>query len=241
MKKTLFITLVCILACFISYAQENAKQDRSLVVSGSAGASEFSGSIAYQHVWKIGKKRKLGIGTGLRLTSYQGYNKYFKTAPAKLTSGKTGPGVFFSEDIVENIDSVLFKRSQLNALNLSINFVYDFNKKFSAGLNIDAIGFTVGGKRTGRYFANNGAGQTVTASPTAFNLLLISDNDLGSLNSELFVKYKWNDKWGARLGFQFLFVEYRTDQKVQTTPSGEQNDRFRNKSAAGLFGITYQL
>ncbi|MGN6494393.1 MAG: hypothetical protein ACTHLE_20545 [Agriterribacter sp.] len=241
MKKTLFITLVCAGACFTLYAQESAKQDKSVNVSGAVGASEFSTSFAYQHVWRLGKKRKLGVGAGLRFTNYQGYNKYFKTAPAKLTSGKTGPGVLFSEDIVENIDSVQFKRSQLNALNLSINFVYDFNKKFSAGLNIDAIGFTVGGKRTGRYFGNNGAGQTVTASPTAFNLLLISDNDLGSLNSELFVKYKWNDKWGARVGFQFLFIEYSTDTKVQTTPGGEQNDRFRNKSAAGLFGITYQL
>lgn len=223
------------------HAQKNKTVDRSASFTAAFGSSEFSTALAYQHLWKLGKKQKFGIGTGIRLTNYFGSNKYYTTAPAKLTSGKTGPGVFFADDIPQNIDSVLFKKSQANALNLSINFDYNIYKKISVGFNIDAIGFTFGGKQSGSYFGNNGAGAATTAKPTGFNLLLISDNDLGSLNSEFYARYKFNKKWGAKIGFQFLFTEYTASTKVQTTPDGQKNDRFRNKSSGISFGITHQL
>ena len=97
-------------------------------------------------------------------------------------------------------------------------------------------------KQSGIYYGNNFAtGVVVTAKPTPFNVLLISDNDRGSLNSELFVRYKWNDSWGVKLGFQFLFAEYTTDKEVQTTPTGDKNDRFRKKMPGAGIGVTYNL
>lgn len=241
MEKTLSFLLALLAICCTAGAQENQETAQSFIVTGAVGRSEFSTAIAYQHVWKFFKKRKLGIGTGARITSYFGYNRYFKTAPARLISGRTDPLAFFTEDIEENIDSVLFKSTQVNTLNLTINFTYDFSKAFSVGLNLDAIGVTVGGKRSGTYFANDGSTQTIQARPGTVNLLLVSDNDIGSLNSEFFAKYKWNQKWAVRAGLQFLFAEYTTDTKVQTTPDGQKNDRFRHKSAAFLFGVAYQL
>jgi hypothetical protein len=223
------------------HAQKNKLVDKSASFTAAFGSSEFSTALAYNHLWKLGKKQKFGIGAGIRLTNYFGSNKYYTTAPAKLTSGKTGPSVFFADDILQNIDSVLFKKSQVNALNVSINFDYNIYKKISVGFNIDAIGFTFGGKQNGSYLGNNGAGAATTAKPTSFNLLLISDNDLGSLNSEFYAQYKFNKKWGAKAGFQFLFTEYTTATKVQTTPDGQKNDRFRNKSSGISFGITHQL
>ncbi len=240
MKKLLMITLVFVLSTKL-HAQKGKAVDKSASFSAAFGTSEFSTALAYQHLWKLGKKQKFGIGAGIRLTNYFGTNKYYTTAPAKLTSGKTGPGVFFAEDIPANIDSVLFKKSQANALNLSINFDYNIYKKISLGFNIDAIGFTFGGKQSGSYLGNNGSGVATTAKPTTFNLLLVSDNDLGSLNSEFYARYKFNEKWGAKAGFQFLFTEYTTITKVQTTPGGQKNDRFRNKSSAISFGVTRQL
>ena len=71
--------------------------------------------------------------------------------------------------------------------------------------------------------------------------MLISDNDKGSLNSELFARYKWNDSWGVKLGLQFFFAEYTTDTDVQTTPGGEKNDRFRKKMAGVGVGVTYNF
>lgn len=123
-------------------------------------------------------------------------------------------------------------------LNITINLGYNITPRWYAGFNIDAIGFSFGGEKNGRFITNN-AGQTVSAKPTGFNLLLISDNDKGSLNSELFVRYQWNKKWAARLGYQFLFTEYTTATEVQRFP--EANDRFRNKVSAVLFGVSYNL
>lgn len=213
--------------------------EKSFSASAAAGNREFSTAFMYQHLWKVGKKQKFKVGAGLRLTNYFGFDRYYTTAPAKLTSGQTGPGVLFSEDIPQNIDSVIFNHTQVNALNLSINFEYEVYKKLRLGFNIDAIGFSVGGKQNGNYLGNNGIGSATSAKPTGFNLLLVSDNDLGSLNSEFFTAYQYNKKWSAKLGFQFLFAEYTTDTKVQTTPDLQRNDRFRNKSSAISLGIIY--
>jgi hypothetical protein len=240
MNKLFMITVVLIVSIQV-YAQTGKPVDKSASFSAAFGSSDFSTALAYQHLWKLGKKQKFGIGAGIRLSSYFGANKYYTTAPAKLTSGKTGPGVFFADNIPQNIDSVLFKKSQANSLNLSINFDYNIYKKITLGFNIDAIGFTFGGKQNGSYLGNNGVGAATTAKPTGFNLLLVSDNDLGSLNSEFYARYKFNEKWGVKAGFQFLFTEYTTTTKVQTTPDGQKNDRFRNKSSAISFGVTLQL
>lgn len=244
MKQTI-LSIVVMLLCTVTV---NAQADRKRAVNNFAdltigiGSSQVTGSLGYVYNWKIGKREKWEIGLGARYTGYFGSNLYFRTAPAKLTSGKTDPTVLFSKDIDENIDSVLFPKSQINALNISLNFGYRFSKRFSAGLSIDAIGFSFGKKQSGTYYGNNFAtGVPVTARPTGFNLLLISDNDKGSLNSELFARYRWNDYWGIKLGLQFFFAEYTTDKKVQTTPGGDMNDRFRKKMAGAGIGVTYNF
>jgi hypothetical protein len=240
MKKSILVPFIAMftLCATSAQAQQLPTKSREAIFTTAIGSSEFSTALAYQHLWLVGKKRRLGLGAGLRLTNYFGSNKYFTTAPAKLTSGQTGPGVFFADNIEENIDSVLFKNAQVNSLNLSINIQYAFSKKFAAGFNIDAIGFSFGGQKDATYFGNNGTGGATSAKPTGFNLLLISDNDKGSLNSEIYGKYMFNNKWAVKLGYQFLFVEYTTDTEVQTTPDGQTNDRFRNKSSGILLGVT---
>ena len=222
-------------------AQKSSTIDKFASVTLALGGNQFTTAIAYQHLWKLGKKQKWEIGTGGRFTSIFGNNVYYKTAPAKLTSGKTGPGVLFADDILQNIDSVKFNKTQFNALNISVNFAYNINNKFTAGFNIDAIGFSFGGKQNGTYYPNSGITTATSAKPTSFNLLLVSDNDLGTLNSELYGAYKINNKWGAKLGFQFLFTEYTTATAIQTTPDGKKNDRFRNKMSGISIGTTYKF
>ena len=191
MKRILISACLTFLLANVLSAQkkQSCSVNQFADITAGFGSSQVSGAVSYVYNWKIGKRKKWEAGFGARFTSYFGSNLYFKTAPAKLTSGKTGPGVLFADDIKPNIDSVLFPKAQVNALNLSLNFGYNFTKKFSLGLNIDAIGFSFGKKQSGIYYGNNFAsGVAVTARPTGFNLLLISDNDKGSLNSELFVK-----------------------------------------------------
>ncbi len=244
MKKKIFPALLFMLLSL--YAQAQTKVQRHVNqfadVTFGVGSSQFTGSASYVRNWKLGKRKRLEAGFGARFTSYFGSDLYYRTAPAILTSGKTGPGVFFADDILPNIDSVLFPRSQVNMFNLTLNLGYNITKRISAGLNIDLIGFSFGKKQNGIYYANNFAtGIPVTAKPTPVNLFLISDNDKGSLNSEFFARYKWNDSWSIKLAFQFLFAEYTTDGKVQTTPGGDKNDRFRKKMSGVAVGAAYSL
>jgi hypothetical protein len=239
-KKIISISFFALLFVTVN-AQKRTAAEQAASFSLAFGSNQFTTTLNYQYLWNFGKKKQWQMGAGARLTNNFGNKNFFITAPAKLTSGKTGPGVFFADQIIPNIDSIYLLKSQTNALNITINFGYKINDKFSLGFNIDAIGFSFGGNQNATYYGNGGAVGATTAKPTSFNLLLVSDNDLGTLNSEFFGQYNFNKKWAAKLGFQFLFTEYTTSTKVQTTPGGQQNDRFRNKSGELSLGATYQF
>lgn len=213
-------------------------QKKQFDITGAVRKFEGSLSAMYTHSWQLGKKKKFEIGLAGRFTSYLGQNQYYITAPARLTSGSTGPLVIFKENIAANIDTFLIQSPQVNAINVVIHLGYQITNRFAVGFNIDAIGISIGSKKTGSYI-NGVFGQQEQGKPTAFNLLLISDNDLGTLNSELFVKYKWKEKWGFKGGLQFLFTEYTTDTQVQQVP--EPNNRFRDKSLLFAFGVYKNL
>lgn len=232
MKKVLIVAL---LACFFS---EGLSQKNELNLTSAVGSTQGSVSFSFHHDWELWKSKKFAAGVGARFTSYLGANQYYITAPAELTSGSTGPFVIFKENIQENIDTFLIKSPQVNLLNLMINLRYKFNEKLMVGFNIDVLGFSFGSSAKGNYI-NGVEGAMLSAKPTAFNILLISDNDQGSLNSELYGKYFWNEKWGLKLGAQFLFTEYTTDTEIQQQP--EPNDRFRKKSLMIAIGVTHKL
>lgn len=230
------VVLIGILTIFFT---ETYSQVSEVNITSAIGSSQGSLSALIQHDWELWKSKKFAVGVGGRFTSYFGANQYYITAPAELTSGSTGPFVIFKENIDENIDSFLIKSPQVNSLNLLINLRYKFNENFIIGFNIDAIGFSFGGDKNGNYINYGFPGSMENAKPTSFNILLISDNDRGSLNSEVYGKYYWNEKWGVKLAAQFLFTEYTTDTEVQQFP--EPNDRFRNKSLLFAAGVTYKL
>ncbi|HEU5291233.1 MAG TPA: hypothetical protein VFU05_11350 [Cyclobacteriaceae bacterium] len=220
------------------FSIDGISQKSELNATGAVGNTEGTISLLYGMDWEVGKEKKIAIGWGARFTSYFGANQYYITAPAEITSGDTGPLVIFKENIEENIDTFLIKSPQVNSLNAFINLRYKFSEKIMIGFNIDVIGFSLGGSKNGNYI-NGYEGAMERATPTPFNLLLISDNDKGSLNSELYLKYYWNVRWGVKLGAQFLFTEYTTDTEVQQFP--EPNDRFRNKSLMGALGVSFKL
>ncbi len=241
MKKKIIISFTLFTVCINAIAQKREAKEQSASVSIAFGSNQFTTAFSYRYLWNFGKKNQLQMGTGLRLTNNFGKNNYYITAPAKLTSGNTGPAVLFADQLNQNIDSVLFSKSQTNALNLTLNFGYKINDKWSVGFDIDAIGFSFGRSQQGTYIGNAGIVAAANAKPTGFNWLLISDNDLGTLNSEFFAQYNINKKWSAKLGFQFLFTEYTTDTNLQTTPAGDKNGRFRNKVGQISVGTTYKF
>jgi hypothetical protein len=237
MKSIIF--LLGIIVSSSALAQETNSRALSFAeVSFSAASYRGALSSSYWKNLQLGEKRKFGIGLGIRYTGFLGANIYYITAPAELTSGDTGPLVIFKENIEENVDSLLIKSPQVHSINLAINLNYKVSPKVILGFNIDALGFSFG-KKTQANYINGIEGKLTTAKPTEFNILLISDNDRGSLNSEFYGKYEMNDKWDLKLFIQFLFTEYTTETKVQQFPA--ENDRFRNKSLLGGFGVVYNF
>lgn len=244
MKTKYWITGLALLIASAAFSQETAttpakgyKYNNNFDAAFAAGNQEFSTALSWVHFHGVGKKQKFKIGYGVRYTGYTGKNKNYITAPAKLTSGQTGPQVLFTDINAANYDTINFANSQHNAINLSINLQYSFTSKFELGFNIDAVGFTFGGSQTGKFIssANTPAFDVPqTAKPTTLNALLISDNDIGSLNSELYARYWITNKLAIRAGLSFLFTEYTTNNKLV-----QNNDRWRYKSLTPMLGITY--
>ena len=124
-----------------------------------------------------------------------------------------------------------------------LDIAYSFSDRFKVGFNIDVIGISFGGVQGGSYINGNApdgiVSKPVSGSPTGFNLLLVGENDIGSLNSEFFVVYAFNDTWSAKLGAQHIFMEYTTATKVQQLP--EANDRFRITPTVVCVGVVYRI
>ncbi len=238
-KSSFKFLLLLVLAFPINSFAQYAYQTADLAVSAGSGGASVAAS--YTKMFAIGKKEAFRIGYGLRLTSLTGSNQNYITAPANLTAGKSSLGAFFSADKINSqIDTLKFSGVNTNAINISINLQYAFSKKLEAGFNIDAAGITFGGRKSGDFIAkqsdaqgrgNNG--KSFSAVPTMFNLLLISDSDIGSLNSELYARYWVSKKIGIRAGASFQFSEYKTDVKL-----AYDNDRFRNKTLMPFIGIS---
>lgn len=235
MKLVLFAAAI-LLTVTGAIAQRNMENAIDLDIA--FGDTQGTVAVGFNHNWFLGKQGKIFVGVGGRFTGYIGRNKYYVTAPAKLTSNGTGPLVIFKENIVANMDTFLIMKPNVYALNAMVNLGYKFTPNLHVGFNIDAFGFSFGGSRRGNYI-NGRQGQMTNSKVTSFNALLVSDNDLGTLNSELYGRYDITDRWSLRAGLQFLFTEYTTDTKVQQSP--EPNDRFRKKSLMFMVGTTFRL
>ncbi|MFM7429038.1 MAG: hypothetical protein ACKO1F_03970 [Flammeovirgaceae bacterium] len=223
--KTFFIGLLFLIVSTTTFAQ-NAQTINYGDFTAAIGNNQGSASISFFHLWQVTKSKKLELGVGARFTSYFGNSRYYSSAPASLAGDE------------KKSDSLLLQSPQVNALNLAINIGYRLSDKFGVGFNIDALGFTFGGKQNGSYI-NGNQGQATSAKPTAFNILLIGNNDKGTLNSEFYVRYFFKEKLAIKVAYQYLFTEYTTDTQVQQLP--EANDRFRDKARLFSVGIIKQF
>lgn len=242
MKLTIALLLISSFISVSTFSQEQEsikrgyKYNNNFDLALAANGKQALGALSWVHFHSITKKKRFKIGYGIRFNSQFGRDLYYVTAPASLTSKRTDPGVLFSKIYYENVDTFHVAKTQINSLNLSINLQYTIKEKLDLGFNIDALGFSFGSKTTGTYtgYQSSDNRTTQTASPTPFGLLLVSDNDIGSLNSELYARYWFKPKWGIKAGASFAFTEYTTDNKLRL-----DNNRWRNKSLMGMIGITF--
>ena len=245
--KKLSIVVILLALAFNLQAQKKKnpylKQTTSEAGISLATSGELSMvTLSANQYWGVGrKKRNFKLGLGARLTSsFGGDGIVYMTAPAKLTSGKTGPSVFFSEQVPQNIDTLKLDATQVNAINLFLALRYDFKKKWGVEFNIDLAGFSFGGSQSSilTYGENSNATRSVNSKPSSKNLLLISDNDIGSLNSELVISYLYKNKIKFKVLASFLFNEYTVDNPVLYTNSiGTVVDAETYRTKALAFGI----
>ncbi len=237
-----FSTIVFFLSFSLSVsAQQLPRVNRFADLSATFGSEQGTFAASYVHNWRTGKNRKFEIGAGARWTLYYGEKKDFVTAgPASLTRSFTFPFlIVFAGQKTENMDTLTVQRPLVNMLNLSFNMGYHITPRLYGGVNIDVIGISFG-QKSGAILTSNG--NTLTepeAVPASLNLLLTGDHDRGNLNSEFFVKYQVGRRIGIKAIYQFVFIEYQTNNIIQVAPDGTEVDRFRNKANNFGLGISY--
>lgn len=243
MKRTIPTCLLIFLATVLHAQDEPRVHNHLADFMLGIGGGQTNVSASYQVAWKFGDNQKLLMGVGLRANAFFATDKYFVTAPAKIAKGEAGPGALFKESIPANMDSVQFSSAQAFSINFLIHIGYAFSEKFKAGFNIDVIGVSFGATQSGTYINGNAPGgpaaTPVSGAPTGFNLLLVGENDLGSLNSQFFVTYSVNKNWALKAGVQHVFMEFTTTTKVQQLP--EPNDRFRIAATVACAGVVYTI
>lgn len=231
MKKLYLAALFAVLHIHAQSTKPYFAKNNFWAAQLAFSGKEISPSAYWLKQHAFGSKQRFRLGYMLRFTSYFANKVPYQTAPAQYTSGETGPQVLFVENIPQNIDTLSFYRAQVNSLNLGIQLEYQVYKRLSLAFNIDALGFSFGNDQSAYHKRNI---STTNARPTDLNLLLVSDNDIGSLNSEFLVKYEVSQHFTLQAGFGFLFTEYTTDQAFKLG-----NRRFRNKSELFSLGFSY--
>lgn len=226
MIKYLF-TFLLLFISFFSFSQYEANLGGSI----GSGASMFS--VGIEREYDIVSK-KIHINPGIRFNGFSGKDLDYITAPAEYTVND------------DQVDTLGFSNSGVSFANLYVRLGYDFSDKWSVSFDIDVAGITFGSEQKGNKFRPGEALGTdplalpvaeADASPTLVNLLLVGDNDRGSLNSTLGVTYNVTKRLGISAGAGLVFTEYTTDGTI----GYDGNDRFRNKNMMGYLGVSYRL
>lgn len=247
MKKIFSMAVLALTAFATSSEAQVKKLDFGFSNMTTSGLN--APAINANYYISLSKKRqtKFRIGLGARYTNVRGgFCKDYITAPAILTSGKTGPAVLFADQVVANIDTVSLDQTRIGAVNILGALNYRINSKINVEFNIDLIGVSFGKEQNVFLRSATGVDQATAfdkAKPTATNATLVSDNDKGTLNSEMMVTYKINSNWKAKLGAGFLFSEYTLSKANYSNLQGTTvvNDRFRNKSLGVTYGVVYNF
>ncbi len=183
-------------------------------------------SLGWTHFYGIGKNKNFRVGYGLRYTGYSGKNKNYITAPFNLT--KEGDAF---------LDTLSMSKAGMSNIAINLNLKLRVKEKYEVGFNIDALGVTFGGEKDGIFYSSDDDALNATtqaAKPTPVTLLLIGDNDRGMINSEFWLGYFLNDNFQARVGYNYLFSEYTTNNTLTN-----DNDRFRHKAGLIFVGINW--
>lgn len=229
MKKVIIFVVILINA-IVTHAQVKVSAGFNAALGDKKNATHAWG----RYEWGFGKQKAIRIGGGLRFSHFNAYKGLYLTAPMRLTQ------VNYSPDNA-NIDTLRIAESRHLFTNLYLILGYTFKEKLDLRFSIDLVGVSFGSTVSAEHITNYKANPNpkytiVNAKPTPLNLLLVSDNDVGSLNSEFTAGYWINEKYLIFGGYSFLFAEYTTEKAIRN-----DNQRFRLKGHLGTIGVAYRI
>jgi len=225
-KKVLkFTTSLMMLFLFTNHV---IAQRYSVGLAGGFGATN-TGNVMFSRSFGFGANKKFFLAPAIRLGYASASTLDFISAPANITKEKS------------KIDTLSIANTGIIAANLALNIGYRFKDKFAVVFNIDLVGASFGSEqksvfRPGEESRNQLiTSRATTAKPTSTNVLLVGDNDIGTLTSALTLHYYLTKKVSVSLGAGFLFTEYKSALAL----GAANNDRFRYKSFQGVVGVNY--
>ncbi len=186
-----------------------------LDLSGGVGAG--AGTVTLGEVSAFGLfGGRLRLGAGPRLVGvFSGADLTFSTADADLiAAGRT--------------ESVAVSGLATGALNLAVSARVRIVSGLELGANIDLVGLSFGRTRAVR-----AAWGSTEGSPPALNLLALGRKDQGTLDSEFFVGWWFDEHLALRAGASHLVTELVTAQPLQ-----DGNTRFRRSSTRLFLALT---
>lgn len=215
---------------FAQDSEELTKPAQSFVEAGIGFNSNHTVlSAGYYRAWRLSESKsffdKMYIGTGGRFSGFGAKEVRFTSAPRGLYR-------------TNNADSIFTPAPAIYAINIFLNLGYQINENFQAGFDIDLAGLSFGPNGSPTYISN-GVPQTAKVNPTPVNVLMVGANNRGSLLSNLYLRYKINNRWGVRASYQTFYAEITTEELLQTVP--ENNKRFRHTTKLLGLGVNYHF
>ncbi|WP_026998739.1 hypothetical protein [Eisenibacter elegans] len=218
-------SIVLFLCFFPEYSQAQKPFAFADISAAANGESSWQFSLSASRVHPVALQKRFSIGYGLRFSSFSGQTLNYISAPPALAADQTKQAQWRIEDPL------------VHFLNAEIHLHGQLSNRWEAGFNIDALGFGWGPARTGALFID-GQPQVERGSPTRPNVLLIGNNDIGSLNANGYIGYRIAQKWAVLGSYSHIYTEYTLDRAV---PENFDNDRFRNKSWLIRLALRYHL
>ena len=147
-------------------------------------------SVDAYRVWPVGLKSRLMAGGGVRY-NYQGGNS---PVTLDLVEAEDQPEVTVSGLVVHNL--ALFAEAS-----------YRISDRLEGGFNIELVGVTFGPEQS---LPLQPPDFPLSAKPEPVALLLVGENDLGTLNSEFFAAYRVSERLWLRANLSYVVNNYLT-------------------------------
>lgn len=198
---------------------ETPRMYKAVELSVGAASQRWTPSLSFNAFYGFGRNQRFHMGFGLRASAFLGGSGLgYTTADAILIrDGK--------------VQTLSLDRARTFSVNAVLHFKYEVAPRWELGMNVDLIGFGLGGPQIGTY--KSGSQQV---RPAGFNLLLIGNSNKGQLNAELYAAFGITDECWVRAGYSQFISEVKSDATLDFG-----NRRFRLSSDLFFLSASYRI